>query len=141
MVELSDFVKGRIHVPTPLRGDAYTVAGEALASERTREHSVYGLSFRKSPAEAEELRDFCHDDRMVFFGLSDYIRNNLTRPITREDVDASERFMATAHAFGGPLNFDRTVWDRVVEECGGYLPIHIEALPEGSTFYPGEVPV
>ena len=141
MVELSDFVKGRIQVPTPLNGDAYTVAGEALASDQAREKSVYGLSFRKSPAQAEDLKDFCHDDRMVFYGLSEYIRNNLTKPITKEDVDAAEGFMATAHAFGGPLNFDRKVWDRVIEECGGYLPLKIEALPEGSTFYPGEVPV
>lgn len=140
-MELSDFVKGRIQVPTPLNGDAYTVAGEALASVRAREHSVYGLSFRKSPAEAEDLKEFCYDDRMILFGLSDYIRNNLTKPVTKKDVDAAEQFMATAHAFGGPLNFDRKVWDRVVDEFGGYLPIKIEALSEGSTFYPGEVPV
>ena len=140
-MELSDFVKGRIQVPTPLNGDAYTVAGEALASAEARQRSIYGLSFRTSPKDAEELHDFCHDDRMVFFGLSDYIRNNLTKPITTKDIDAAEEFMATAHAFGGPLNFDRTVWDRGVNEFGGYLPIRIEALPEGSTFYPGEVPV
>lgn len=140
-MELSDFVKGRIGVPTPLNGDAYTVAGEALASVRAKEHSVYGLSFRKSPAEAEDLKDFCTDDRMILYGLSDYIRNNLTKPVTREQVDAAEKFMATAHAFGGPLNFDRKVWDRVIDEFGGYLPLKIEALPEGSTFYPGEVPV
>ncbi|MFA6460843.1 MAG: nicotinamide phosphoribosyltransferase domain-containing protein [Candidatus Woesearchaeota archaeon] len=141
MTTLEDFVKGRIPVPKCLDGDAYTVAGEALASDEAREKSVYGLAFRVSPQNAKDLKDFCHDDRMVLFGLTDYIRNNLTRPITKEEVDAAERFMSTAHAFGGALNFDRTVWDRVINEYDGYLPIKIEALPEGSTFYPNEIPV
>jgi nicotinamide phosphoribosyltransferase len=140
-MQLEQFVKGRIPVPKCLDGDAYTVAGEALASEQAREKSVYGLAFRVSPKDAKDLKDFCQDDRMVLFGLTDYIRNNLTKPLTTEDIDRAEEFMSTAHAFGGALNFDRTVWDRVVNEYGGYLPIKIEALPEGSTFYPNEIPV
>jgi len=140
-MQLEQFVKGRIPVPKCLDGDAYTVAGEALASDEAREKSVYGLAFRVSPKDAKDLKDFCQDDRMILFGLTDYIRNNLTRPITREEVDAAERFMSTAHAFGGALNFDRKVWDRVIDEYDGYLPIKIEALPEGSTFYPNEIPV
>ena len=83
-MRLEDFVQGRIEVPKCLDGDAYTVAGEAIASEAAREKSVYGLSFRRSPKEAPEFADFCEDDRMVLFGLTDYIRNNLTKPITTE---------------------------------------------------------
>ena len=140
-MKLEDFVQGRIEVPKCLDGDAYTVAGEALASGSAREKSVYGLSFRRSPKDAPEFSGFCEDDRMVLFGLTDYIRNNLTKPITTEQVDTAENFMSTAHAFGGPLNFDRTVWDRVIQDYDGFLPIKIEALPEGSTFYKNEVPV
>jgi nicotinamide phosphoribosyltransferase len=140
-MRLEDFVQGRIEVPKCLDGDAYTVAGEAIASEAAREKSVYGLSFRRSPKEAPEFADFCEDDRMVLFGLTDYIRNNLTKPITTEQVDAAEEFMSTAHAFGGALNFDRTVWDKVIQDYDGFLPIKIEALPEGSTFYQNEIPV
>src|SRR3989344_594480 len=140
-MKLEEFVRGRIQIPKPLDADAYTVAGEALISEKPRERSVYGLTFRTSPKDAEEFKGFCDDDRMVFFGLTDYVRNNLTRRITREDVDNAERFMSTAHAFGGKLNFNRDLWDRVVNEFDGYLPIKIEALPDGSTFYPNEVAV
>ncbi len=140
-MKLEDFVKGRIEVPTCLDGDAYTVAGEALVSEKPKQKSVYGVAFRTSPKDAPELKDFCYDDRMVFFGLSDYIRTHLTKPITTEQVDAAEKFMSSAHAFGGALNFDRMIWDRVISEYDGYLPIKIEALPEGSTFYPNEIPV
>ena len=140
-MKLENFVKGRINVPKCLDGDAYTVAGEAITAARPQKKSTYGLAFRVSPKDAADLKDFCFDDRMILFGLTDYIRNNLTRPITKEQVDTAEEFMSTAHAFGGPLNFDRKVWERVIDEFGGYLPLKIEALPEGSTFYPNELPV
>jgi nicotinamide phosphoribosyltransferase len=140
-ISREEFAKGRIEIPGPLKGDAYTVAGEALADQKSREKSVYGVMFRRSPDEAPEFEGLAKDGRMVSFGLVDYIRNNLTKPITREKVNEAEQFMQTAHAFGGPLNFDRKPWDRVVDEFGGYLPLKIQALPEGSTFYKNEVPV
>ncbi|MBI5389859.1 DUF5598 domain-containing protein [Candidatus Woesearchaeota archaeon] len=138
---IEDFVKGRLPIPKCMDGDAYTVAGEALASDAMKEQTVYGMMFRTSPQDAPVMKGIALDDRIVLFGLTDYIRNHLTKPITMEDIDRTEAFMSTAHAFGGALPFDRTPWERVVIEYGGYLPIKIEALPEGSTFYPNEVPV
>jgi nicotinamide phosphoribosyltransferase len=135
------FAKGRIEIPGPLKGDAYTVAGEALADPKSRGKSVYGVMFRRSPNDVSEFQGLAKDGRMISYGLVDYIRNNLTKQITREQVDRAEEFMQTAHAFGGPLNFDRRPWDRVVNEFDGYLPLKIEALPEGSTFYKNEVPI
>lgn len=137
----NEFVKGRIDIPKPLDGDAYTVAGEALSAEKPKETSTYGVAFRRSPKKAPEFENFAKDDRMVLYGLTDYIRNNLTKPITTKDVDNAEEFMKTSHAFGGPLAFDRTVWDRVVKDYDGFLPLRIDAIPEGSTFFPNEVPV
>jgi nicotinamide phosphoribosyltransferase len=135
------FAKGRVEIPAPLKGDAYTIAGEALADPKSREKSVYGVMFRRDPRDAPEFQGLAKDGRMVSFGLVDYIRNNLTKQVTRKQVDTAEEFMKTAHAFGGPLNFDRRPWDRVVDEFDGYLPLKIEALPEGSTFYKNEVPI
>ncbi len=136
-----EFAKGRIQIPKALDGDAYTVAGEALSAEKPKEKSVYGLTFRRSPKDAPEFQGLAKDDRMIFYGLTDYIRNNLTKPVTKEDIDNAEQFMQTAHAFGGKLEFDRKPWDRVIEEYEGYLPLKINAIPEGSTFYKNEVPV
>ncbi len=140
---LTQFAKGRIEVPLCVDADAYTVAGQALASDKAAEKSVYGMSFRRSPSKAPEFEGFVaeNDDRIVLYGVSDYIRDKLTKPITREQLDSGMDFMSTAHAFGGALPLDCKVWERVIDEYDGHLPIRIEALPEGSTFYPNEIPV
>lgn len=134
----AQFARGPIRVPLPVNGDAYTVAGEELASEKMRQKSTYGITFRTSPKEAQGLEGVAKDDRIVLYGVADFIREHLTEPITNADIEASAEFMKSAHAFGGALPFNKKTWERVVKEYGGYLPIKIDALPEGSTFYPGE---
>jgi len=133
---MKKFREGRVHVPWPLRGDAYTVSGEAIASQNAREKSVYNFCNRIGPRQG--LPDLAFDDRMVFYGLSDFIRLHLTKPITHADINEAERFMASAHSFGGALNFDSRPWRRIVDSFDGYLPLNIKALPEGSTFLPNE---
>lgn len=132
----NEFMRGRIEVPWPLSGDAYTVAGACLASPEALEKSAYNFTNRYSPKKA--FPDVAKDSRMVLYGLTDFIRNHLTRRVTLEQIENANKFMSTAHSFGGPLKFDRTIWERVVKEYDGYLPIKIEALQEGLTFFPNE---
>lgn len=136
MISEQEFKKGRQHVPFPLRSDAYSISSNCFASEQAKEKSVYNFVNRYSPTTA--FPSVANDSRMVLYGLSQFIRNHLTHPITKEDVIESAAFMKEAHSFGGSLNFDADLWMRVVNEYGGYLPIRIEALPEGSTFFPNE---
>lgn len=136
MNSLEMFMRGRMHVPFPLMGDAYTCCGDVLSSEAARNASSYGLVLRYSPKDA--FPDIAKDSRIVFYGLSDYIRNHLTRKITRDDVNESAAFMQRAKIGGGGLAFNRKIWDDVVDRFGGYLPVRISALPEGSTFFPNE---
>lgn len=63
----------------------------------------------------------------VFFGLQAFIREYLSDPITMVDVDFAEEVI-TAH--GEPFN--REGWEYIVKEHGGYLPLRIQALPEGT---------
>jgi nicotinamide phosphoribosyltransferase len=63
----------------------------------------------------------------VFFGLQAFIKEYLTTPITRADVDEAEAIIL---AHGEP--FYREGWDYIVEKLGGKLPIIIKAVPEGS---------
>ena len=123
-------------VPYPMRADAYTISGEAFAGERAKALSVYNLTNRISPRQS--IPDVADDSRMVFYGLSEFIRRHLTTPVTHEDIDRSVTFLSTAHSFGGALPFPEKTWRRVVDEFGGYIPVRIEALPEGSTFFPYE---
>ncbi len=65
-------------------------------------------------------------ERAVFFGLQMFLKAYLAQPVTRAHVDEAEG-MVSAHG----LPFNRPGWDLLVERHGGYLPLHIEALPEG----------
>lgn len=63
----------------------------------------------------------------VFFGLQYLLKEYLTTPVTKEDVDEAEAFF-TAH--GEP--FPKAAWMRVVDRFDGHLPVRIRAVPEGT---------
>ncbi|MFM0736177.1 nicotinate phosphoribosyltransferase [Paraburkholderia xenovorans] len=66
-------------------------------------------------------------DRTLFFGLQMLIKEYLCKPITPAMIDQAKAFF-TAH--GEPFN--EAGWRYVVEQYGGYLPVRIRAVPEGS---------
>ena len=63
----------------------------------------------------------------LFFGLQAFLKETLSKPVTRADIDEAEALFA---AHGVP--FFRQGWEHIVQQHGGFLPIEIEALPEGS---------
>ena len=67
------------------------------------------------------------DYDVVFFGLQAFIKEYLSTPITRQDIDEAE-MVIQAHG----LTFNRKGWERLVDKHSGYLPLRIEAIPEGS---------
>lgn len=135
MNSLNLFLKGR---PRNLlvSGDAYTISGNAICSPESKKYSQYYFANRYTPKEV--WPEVAKDSRMVLYGLSDFIRNNLTQPFTREDVNEAACFMNQAHIGGGPLPFQRDLFDWCVDNNNGYLPIKIMSLPEASTFFPNE---
>lgn len=65
--------------------------------------------------------------KTVVFGLQMFLKEYLSKPITMEDVaEAAELF----EAHGVPFN--REDWEYIVREHNGYLPLEIEAVPEGT---------
>lgn len=66
-------------------------------------------------------------DEAVFFGLQAFIKAYLLKPITVEDVEYAAQLCA-AHG----IPFYREGWMQVVYGFGGYLPVTIEAVPEGT---------
>lgn len=117
-----------------LNADFYTVCSDDFASEDCRTGSLYNFTNRYSP---KKHLSVANDSRMVFYGLSHYLKRLRDR-VTREDIKLASDFMSQANSFGGSLPFNTNMWNRVVTECDGYLPIQIQAIPEGSTFFPNE---
>lgn len=72
---------------------------------------------------------------ILFFGLQYAITKYLGKPITKEMINEAEGFFS---AHGEPFN--RKGWEKVLDVYGGYLPIKIRAVPEG-TLVPVGVPL
>lgn len=72
---------------------------------------------------------------IVFFGLQAFIREYLSKPITMEDIDRAER-----RARSAMIPFHRALWEYIVNYHNGFIPVTIEALPEG-TVVDGGIPV
>ena len=70
----------------------------------------------------------------MFVGLQAFIRDYLMRPITLEDIDEAE---ATEREQG--MHFNRENWMGILNDHGGYLPVEIEAVPEGTVLPPRNV--
>lgn len=73
-------------------------------------------------------------NHMTFFGLQMFLEDYLRTPITREMVEEAEEFWK---AHGEPFN--RAGWEHILIKHGGYLPVKIQAIPEGTVLRPGHV--
>lgn len=66
----------------------------------------------------------------VFFGLQIYLKKYLEGVVvTQQDVDEADAF---SKAHFGMDNFNRKMWERIVNVHGGKLPVRIKAVPEGT---------
>jgi nicotinamide phosphoribosyltransferase len=63
----------------------------------------------------------------LFFGLQAFLKQYLSSPISRDDIEEAEELL-TLHG----LPFNRQGWNYILEQYGGFLPLSIEAVPEGS---------
>ena len=66
-------------------------------------------------------------EKSVFFGLQYYLKRYLSTPYTIEEVEEANEII-TAH--GEPFPYEG--WKRIINVHGGYLPLHIRAVPEGT---------
>lgn len=97
--------------------------------------------FDQYPAGATRVNSYIESrggpfEETVFFGLQAFIRQYLLTPITQEDVDEAASLFK---AHGVPFN--KEGWQRIVDVHGGYLPLMIDAVPEGTVMRPGNVQV
>lgn len=67
--------------------------------------------------------------KMFYVGLQMYLKR--MKPITHSMIDQAKEFFGK-HIIGGDQMFPEADWRRVVDEFGGFPPIKIRALPEGT---------
>lgn len=64
---------------------------------------------------------------MILFGLTENINSILKIQIEMWMIDEAELL-----AEGMGITFPRELWERVVNDCNGYIPIEVQTLPEGT---------
>lgn len=69
--------------------------------------------------------------RTTFIGLQYKLKKDFTKPITKEDITEGEE-LACGH-FGNKTSFNSAGWNHILNKYGGYLPLSIKALPEGTS--------
>ena len=67
----------------------------------------------------------------VFYGLQYFLEEYLSKPITQDNINEADEFF-TAHFFGNGELFNRQGWQYILDVYGGYLPVSIKAVPEGT---------
>lgn len=66
-------------------------------------------------------------EKTLFFGLQAWLYKVLKNPVTLEDVD-NAAWICSQHG----VPFNRQGWETIVHRHGGYLPLEIEAVAEGT---------
>jgi len=66
-------------------------------------------------------------DHTVFFGLQGFIKEYLANPITHADIDEAAEIFSW---HGEPFN--QSGWEYILNKHGGYLPVRIKAIEEGT---------
>lgn len=73
-------------------------------------------------------------NRTVFFGLQMFLKRYLSIPVNMNFINQAE---VLCRLHGEP--FYREGWEYIVKQYGGYLPLKIQAVPEGTVVPTGNV--
>ena len=92
--------------------------------------------WRQYPANTEYIYSYFESrgglfDSTVFFGLQYIVNRYLAgKVVTSEKIAQAAEFYATH--LGSSDYFNRAGWEYILEKHGGYLPVSIKGVPEGS---------
>lgn len=110
-----------------VKADSYKAGHYAMYPD-AKKMVAYG-EFRKPFPDTE-------DDRILWYGIRYLVEEYLLNPITQEDLDEAEWFYNTHNAGNTQYPFPKHVFQDIIDNHGGYLPIKLETLPEGSVVGP-----
>lgn len=96
--------------------------------------------FKQYPANTTHINSYIEArggaEESMFFGLQAFVKEYLTKQVTQKDIDF---YGPMVEAHGEPFNYKG--WQYIVDNHNGYLPISIEAVPEGTVMSTGNIQV
>jgi len=88
-----------------------------------------GLTHQFSYIESRGVEDKGVAKETLFLGMQGFIKKLLEMPATKENLEEAQDF--TNEVFGKKiLNVDG--WKHIIDKWGGYIPVKIKAVPEGT---------
>lgn len=124
--------------PRMLQTDAYYVSSNFYIHQDAKDHSVYHIAFRREELPwMKEMGVKKENRKLIFHGLQDIMNEVLHDPITRDEIEEADKFYKTARN-GWQYKWDRGMWEKILSENNGIIPIKIQAPKDGSTVFPGE---
>lgn len=109
--------------------DTYDRTMAHTRGERGKSVETYTMTFRKSLYEGAPN---------VVYGVRNLVKRILARPITEAEFEFARDFYEAQAAKGGNGLFDAAAWEEVVREHGGFLPIEVRAVEDGTFVNPGD---
>lgn len=116
-------------IPWPLSTDAYQASHFLQIPKGMEDYQVAQVIHRKPL--------FKDDYRLVHAGVQLFVEMCLSEPMTLDDIWEAEKIYKDFY-IGKPYPFPKQMFERTVREFGGYPPITIFSLRDGSAHYVGE---
>ena len=110
-----------------IQTDAYNRTMNFLKGERSRKNETFTLSFRRSP----------NKQYVVVDGIRSALKDILGIQITQAELDFAKAFYVDQKAKRGNGYFDEQMRQEVVDN-GGYIPLTIKAVEDGTVIRPKE---
>lgn len=126
-------------VPLPLEADAYQIGHFRMIPPGMEDFECSQAIFRKPLADF--AADAPPDYRVISAGVLPFVQLELSRQVTRADIDESAAFLETFRAMPhglAPYPFPRALFERIADEFEGRWPICVTALRDGQAHIVGE---
>lgn len=96
--------------------------------EKKNTMETYTMTLRKSPNGLYN----------VVYGIKKIIDDILLMPITQNELDFARDFYANQKNAWGNSYFDKAMWQKVIDENNGFLPLSVRAVEDGTVMKAGE---
>lgn len=106
-----------------LQTDTYNRTMEHISGPEAQTPATYTLQMRRSP-----------HGYIIAMGMRPMLET-FSHPITQAELDFAADFYT--HDAAVPY-FNKAMWQNVIDNHGGYMPIQIDCVPEGTALLPGD---
>lgn len=126
--------------PEPLRVDAYQAGHCEMIPPGMEDFQCSQAIYRKA-LEFDGSNQV--DLRLISAGVAPFVKLNLERHLTRDDLEPADEFWSDFHStqappYHKPYPWPRSMFEKIVERYDGRIPIVVTALHDGQAHYVGE---